>query len=158
MDTLATLSLMERILFLRRVPLFADLAPADLKQVAAIAREAFYADGEWLAAQGDPGDEMYIIVSGEVRVLVSKASQAPVEVARRKPGEFVGEMAIISQEPRIASLAAAGEVRVLCIEQKQFEALLRERPQTGVAVMRVLCARLKSATQAAHGQAPTAWP
>jgi len=69
--------------------------------------------------------------------------EAPVEIARRQPGDIVGEMAIISQEPRIASLVAAGEVRVLCVERKQFEALLRERPETSLAVMRVLCARLK---------------
>ena len=64
-------------------------------------------------------------------------------LARRGPGEYVGEMAIISQEPRMASLVAQGDVRVLNIEQAQFEAILRERPDTSLAVMRVLCARLK---------------
>jgi HEAT repeat protein/ATP/ADP translocase len=143
MDTLPTLSLMERILFLRRVPIFADLPPADLKQVAAIAAERFYPDGETITAQGDPGDEMYIIVSGEVRVMTETGEGIEVEVARRKPGEYVGEMAIISREPRMATLAALGEVRTLCIDQKQFESLLRERPEISLAVMRVLCARLK---------------
>lgn len=143
MDTLPTLSLMERILFLRRVPLFAGLAPADLKQVAAITGERFYPDGELIAQQGEPGDEMYIIVSGEVRVLTGANRGKDAEVARRKPGEYVGEMAIISREPRMASLVAAGDLRALCIDQKQFEGLLRERPETSLAVMRVLCARLK---------------
>jgi len=146
METLPTLSLMERILFLRRVPLFAGLAPADLKQVAAITGERFYPDGELIAQQGEPGDEMYIIVSGEVRVLTGATrgkDAKDVEVARRKPGEYVGEMAIISREPRMASLVAAGDLRTLCIDQKQFEGLLRERPETSLAVMRVLCARLK---------------
>ena len=142
MDTLPTLSLMERILFLRRVPLFADLAPADLKQVAAIAGERYYVDGDTIVAQGEAGDEMYIIVSGEVRVLEAQ-QDAEIEVARRAAGEVVGEMAIISQEPRMASLAAAGDVRVLCIDQKRFEGMLRERPETSLAVMRVLIARLK---------------
>ncbi len=143
MDTLATLSLMERILFLRRVPLFADLSPADLKQVAAIASELAYPDGEGIARQGDPGDEMYVIVSGEVRVLSAPGDGKEVEVARRRTGDIVGEMAIISREPRMASLVAAGDVRALVIDQKQFEGLLRERPETCLAVMRVLCARLK---------------
>jgi len=143
MDTLPTLSLMERILFLRRVPLFAGLAPADLKQVAAITGERFYPDGEVIAQQGESGDEMYVIVSGEVRVVTSATRGKDVEVARRKPGEYVGEMAIISREPRMASLVAAGDLRTLCIDQKQFEGLLRERPETSLAVMRVLCARLK---------------
>lgn len=146
-DTLPTLSLMERILFFRRVPLFAYLTPADLKQVAGIASEQFFPDGETIAYQGEPGDEMYIIVSGEVRVMTPNADGTECEVARRKPGEYVGEMAIISQEPRMASLAAVGDLRALCIDRKQFEGLLRERPETSLAVMRVLCARLKEATK-----------
>lgn len=146
METLSTLSLMERILFLRRVPLFADLGPADLKQVAAIAAERLYPDGEVIAQQNEPGDEMYIIVSGEVRVMAG--AEPGTEVARRKPGEYVGEMAILSQKPRMASLVASGDVRLLCIAQPQFEGLLRERPETGLAVIRVLCARLESATTA----------
>jgi CRP-like cAMP-binding protein len=147
MDTLATLSVMDRILFLRRVRLFSDLPPSELKQVAAITNEQYYLDGEVIARQGEPGDEMYIIVSGEVRVTSHEGSRSAVELARRGPGEYVGEMAIISQEPRMASLIAHGDVRVLHIEQPQFEAILRERPETSLAVMRVLCARLKEVQQ-----------
>jgi len=147
MDTLATLSVMERILFLRRVRLFSDLPPSELKQVAAIANEQYYLDGEVIARQGEPGDEMYIIVSGQVLVTAGAGSRSAVELARRGPGEYVGEMAIISQEPRMASLIAQGDVRVLHIEQPQFEAILRERPETSLAVMRVLCARLREVQQ-----------
>ena len=54
--------------------------------------------------------------------------------------------AIISQEPRIATLITTGVVRTLCIDPKQFEGILRERPEISLAVMRVLCRRLKEAT------------
>ncbi|HEX6385892.1 MAG TPA: Npt1/Npt2 family nucleotide transporter [Anaerolineae bacterium] len=148
-NTLPTLSIMERILFLRRVPLFAALSPVELKQVAGIAGEHFFVDGEFIARQDDPGDEMYIIVSGEIQVLVSDGDTT-MELAQRKPGEYVGEMAIISQEPRMASLVAAGDVRVLCINQKQFEGILRERPETSLAVMRILCDRLKESQHLAQ--------
>jgi HEAT repeat protein len=147
MDTLATLSVMDRILFLRRVRLFSDLPPSELKQVAAITDEQYYLDGEVIARQGDPGDEMYIIVSGKVLVTADAGGRSAVELARRGPGEYVGEMALISQEPRMASLVAHGDVRVLHIEQPQFEAILRERPETSLAVMRVLCARLREVQQ-----------
>jgi HEAT repeat protein len=143
METLSTLSTMERILFLRRVPLFSDLAPADLKHVAALATERRYPDGATIVRQGDPGDDLYIVVSGEVRVLVATDTQSQVEVARCQAGEYAGEMAIISQEPRVASLVAAGDVRTLCIGQQPFEGILRERPETSLAVMRVLCMRLR---------------
>jgi CRP/FNR family cyclic AMP-dependent transcriptional regulator len=143
MDTLPAVSLMERVVFLRRVPLFANLAPVEVKQVAAIAGERVYADEEVICSQGEPGDEMYVIVAGEVRVIVKPSVGAAVEAIRRGAGEYVGEMAILTNEPRIATLIAIGSVRALTIGQKDFERILRERPETGLAVIRELCARLK---------------
>jgi CRP/FNR family cyclic AMP-dependent transcriptional regulator len=143
MHTLPTLSLMERVLFLRRAPLFAGLAPIDVKHIAALADERLFQDAELIARQGDPGDEMFIIVSGEVAVRERAAGQSEQEVTRRCAGDVVGEMAVISQEPRVASLIALGPVRLLSVDRKQFEGMLRERPEIGLAVMRVLIARLK---------------
>ena len=68
-DALATMSDVERVLFLRKVPLFAELAPKDLGTVAAVADERTFVDGETIAGQGEPGDELHIVVDGEVRVL-----------------------------------------------------------------------------------------
>lgn len=146
MNTIDTLSLMDRILFFKKVPLFADLSPLDLKQVASLAEEAVFSDGDLLAEEGELGDEMFIIVSGEVCVCVEKDG-ARTEVVRRKPGEYVGELSVVNREPRIATLVAFGDVRTLCIGQKSFEGLLRERPEVGLAVIRVLGKRLKEATQ-----------
>ena len=143
MDTLATLTIMDRIVFLRRVPLFAHIETADLKQIAQIASEHLYGDGDFIARQAEIGNEMFIIMSGEVRVVVRTTESQDRELARRQPGEVVGEMSILSQEPRMASLVAVGDVRTLTVEQRQFEGILRERPDTALAVMRVLCARLK---------------
>ena len=147
MDTITTLSIMERILLLRRVPLLADLSPADLKRVAAIASEHHFLDGEIIFEQDEPGDEMYVVVSGEVRVLVRNENHDDKEIARRKVGETVGEMSVISGDLRSASLIAAGDVHMLCLDQKSFEGLLRERPEVSLAVMRMLCERLRQATQ-----------
>jgi hypothetical protein len=155
METAATLSIMERVLFLRKVPLFTGLPPADLKQVAGIAGERLYVHGELIARQGEPGDDLYIITSGQVAVMAGgPAGPNDHEVARRGPGEYVGEMAVISQEPRMASLVAVGEVRLLCIGRPQFEEILYERPETGLAVMRELIARLKEAQAAAAPATP----
>jgi HEAT repeat protein len=143
MESIKTLPLMERILFLRRVALFADLAPADLKAIASIAGEQFYSDGDAIMRQGEPGTEMYIIASGEVRVMSKLANEEMKEVARRTEGEVIGEMAIISHEPRTATLLASGDVRTLCIDQRQFESIIRERPETSLAIMRVLIARVQ---------------
>jgi CRP/FNR family cyclic AMP-dependent transcriptional regulator len=147
-ETLPTLSLMERIVFLRRVPLFVDLSPVDLKQVAQISDEHAYGDGDVIADQGEPGEEMYLIVSGDISVVVARDGEAPAEVARRSAGDSVGEMAVISRAPRMASLVAAGDVRTLVIDRARFERILRDRPEASLAVMGVLCDRLREANSA----------
>ncbi len=157
METLATISLLDRVVFLQRVPLFQMLATTDLGTIAAAAEERYHAPGDVIARQGEPGDELFIIVSGAVQVMDEDAEGRRVELARRAPGEYVGEMALISQEPRMASLLAADQVRVLCLGQKTFEAILRERPEIGLAVMRELCQRLRAVQAAglAHNSLPS---
>jgi HEAT repeat protein/ATP/ADP translocase len=151
-EALPSLSLMERIVFLRRVPLFVELSPADLKHVAESTTEQVFPHGEVIAEQGEPGDEMYVVLSGEMRVLVSTDGEAQTEVARRGPGEYVGEMAVITQAPRMASLVADGAVRALTIDRRRFERILRERPEASLAVMRELCNRLVKSVAGAPGQ------
>ena len=141
-ETLATLPVMERVLFLRRVPLFADLPPQDLLPIAAIASEQSFADADTIAEQDEPGDEMHIIVSGYVMVILRQQDGHQQVLAVRSAGDVIGEMAVITSGPRMASLAAKGPVRLLSIGRRQFEAMLRERPETSLALMRVLCQRL----------------
>jgi HEAT repeat protein len=142
-DALATMSDVERVLFLRKVPLFAELAPQDLRTIASVADERAFVDGETIAGQGEPGDELHIVVDGAVRVLrVDAGTGSDRELARRGQGEVVGEMALITQEPRMASLVASGEVRTLRLGRTEFEGVLRERPDTAIAVIRVLSLRL----------------
>jgi CRP-like cAMP-binding protein len=148
-ETLSTLSLMDRVLALGQVPLFRELAPADLKHVADAVTENSYVDGTVIAEQGDPGDVMHVVVSGEVRVLMGE--REPTEVARRGPGYIVGEMAILGEQPRMANLVAVGKVKTLSIDRMRFQRILRERPDAALAVMRELSARLAEA----HGASTT---
>jgi HEAT repeat protein len=141
-ETLATLPVMERVLFLRKVSLFSELAHEDLRRIAEVAEEHAFVDGETMAVQGDVGDEMLILVSGELAVVVRDGEGPERMVARRGSGDVVGEMAIISNRTRMASLVARTDVRALRIARKQFEAILRERPAIAMAVMRVLCDRI----------------
>jgi HEAT repeat protein len=150
-ETLSTLSLMDRMLFLRRVGLFEDLSPPDLKHVAEVATEHVFPEGHVIAAQGEPGDDMHIVVEGEIEVVTSDPSERSRPVARRGSGEYVGEMAILDQEPRMASLIASRETRTLSIDRRRFQRILRERPEASLAVMHVLSQRLRDA----HASAPT---
>jgi HEAT repeat protein len=141
-ETLATVPLMERLLVLRSVPLFADLPPQDLRPIAGIATEHRYEDADTIAEQGEPGDEMHIIVEGYVMVILREPDGHQRVLAVRSTGDVIGEMAVLTSAPRMASLAARGAVRLMSIGRREFEAMLRERPETSLALLRVLCERL----------------
>ncbi|HEX9234943.1 MAG TPA: HEAT repeat domain-containing protein, partial [Actinomycetota bacterium] len=152
METLPKLSLMDRMVALQQVPLFRELSPADLKLVAESLTENAYADGTVIAEQGEPGEAMHVVVSGEVRVLVGDEA---TEVARRGPGYIVGEMAVLAEQPRMANLVAVGELRTLSIDRRRFRRILRDRPDAALAVVRELCARLQDASS---GRGPNPAP
>ena len=128
-----SMSPMERVLELRRIPLFAELSPADLHRLAAVAEERSYHDGDLLAAEGELGDELHVVVEGTVVV-----THGDTLVARRGEGEVVGELSIITRSPRVASLTAEAAVRTIAIGQREFESMIRERLEIALAVMRAL--------------------
>ena len=146
-----TMPAIERVLFLRRVPLFDELAPADLGAIAEVAQERSFADGELLASEGELGDELLIVASGTVRVEAGGS-----EIARRGPGEVVGEMSLITRGPRMASLVADGDVRAIRIGRREFESMIHDRPDIGIGVMRVLAQRLAEARPSDPPPEPTA--
>ncbi len=98
------------------------------------------ADGELLASEGEQGDELLIVASGTVRVEAGGS-----EIARRGRGEVLGEMSLITRDPRVASLVADGDVRAIRIGRREFESMIHDRPDIGIGVMRVLAQRLAEA-------------
>jgi CRP-like cAMP-binding protein len=139
-----SMSPMERVLVLRTIPLFAGLSPSDLRSVADIAEERSFVDGDVIAVEGETGDELHIVLAGTVSVVRGEGGTTPV--ARRGQGEVVGEMSIITHAPRVASLIAEGDVRTLRIGSREFESMIRERPDVSLAVMRELAERLGALT------------
>lgn len=135
--TETTVPIVERVIFLRKAPLFAALPPQDLQPIAEVAEEHLFAEGDLIAAEGEPGETTYVIVAGDVDVIADGRT-----LAVRGSGDVIGEMSVISSRPRVASLRAKSDVRVLEIRKPAFEAILRERPDTALALMRVLCERL----------------
>ena len=145
MDTLNTVSMLERILLLREIPIFADLSPEDLELVANIAREEWYPENTAIFHQGEEGNVMLVIVEGHLHVIRTVNGSEQV-LAERGPGDFVGEMAVIESAPRSATLRTHSEVRVLAIDGETFKGILRERPDVSFAVLRNLSRRLREMT------------
>jgi hypothetical protein len=138
----ASMSPIEVVLALRRIPLFTALAPADLQRVAEIAKEHTHPDGDVIGAEGELGEEMHLLLDGSVRVVRADGET----IARRGPGEVVGELSVIRRAPHVATLIAEGDVRTLHIGYREFEAMVHERPDIALAVMRVLAERLAAMT------------
>jgi hypothetical protein len=146
MDTSATLTTLERVLFLRQVPLFARLEPEDLQHVAEAMVERVYDSGDVLVREGDLGDEMLVIVEGSVQV--TKRSEDGERTLRRlEAGAHVGELAILREQPRSATVAAqAGPVRVLALRGDALTAILQDRPDVSLALLTSLAERLSTLT------------
>lgn len=144
MQTFGTLSTMSRIMFLQKVPMFANLRPEDLRRVALVCKERTFAPGDIICYEGDPGDELYIVVSGKIQVLTGLGSDSQRVLAISAEGDAVGELAILDDIPRSATLRAhGGPVRLLILSADEFKRILRERPEMAAEVIRVLSRMLR---------------
>jgi signal transduction histidine kinase len=128
---------------LRRVPLFAELSEEDLSWITGGSEPVELAAGELLASEGEPGDALFVIVSGELQV-VKRSRTTDVPIAVLGPGEIVGEMAIFEAQPRMASVRAASSARVVRIPRDEILELLRTRPSATLSMLRTVMGRLRS--------------
>ena len=115
---------MSTIDFLRKVPLFAELPEPDLQRLCAGVQEVRVPAGELLFAEGDEGARAYIIREGELEILKSSAGR-DVLIAVRKPGEVIGEIALLQASPRTASVRARTDAVLLSLEKEQLDELLQ---------------------------------
>ncbi len=128
---------------LRRVPLFADLSEEDLSWVADGGEPMELAGGDLLTGEGDPGDALFVIISGEVQI-VKRSRKTDVPIAVLGPGEVVGEMAIFEAQPRMASVRAVPASRVVRIGRDVVLELLSTRPSATLSMLRTVMGRLRS--------------
>jgi len=127
---------------LRRVPLFAELSEEDLSSIADGADAVEVDAGEVLAAEGDPGDALFVIVSGELQV-VKRSRTTDVPIALLGPGEIVGEMSIFESLPRMASVRAVSPTRVIRIGRDEVVDLVSTRPSATMSMLRTVMGRLR---------------
>ena len=139
------MSLKDEVELLRRVPVFAQIEPAKLKLLAFTSERIAYEAGKILFHRGDMADAAYIIIEGEVEVMVDGPA-GPVTVAMIGKNDIVGEIAILCDVPRTATVKAASELVTLRISKELFFRLIVEFPQIGIEIMRVLAERLENTT------------
>lgn len=129
----------EKLLFLRNVPLFSSLAAKELGRIATVAEEVIYPAGSTIVREGDYGDCMFLITDGEVAVM-----RGDHQVALLGPKEYFGEMSILDGEPRAASVVARQDCLLLRIGQREFHEILSRHFDASLSIIRTLCQRLRS--------------
>ncbi|HEY8087233.1 MAG TPA: mechanosensitive ion channel family protein [Polyangiaceae bacterium] len=142
-------ALAERERALRSVDFLAVLTDAQRRGLAEASHTRLYVEGETIVKRGDGSAEMFVIESGEVAVVVGEDV-----VARLGPGKFFGEMALMTGEPRNATVRAAGACRLLVIDDRAVRTLLEAQPQLAGHISRVIADR-QAALEAGEAAAST---
>ena len=132
---------------IRRPPLFELCSKRDLRRIAALADERTVDSGTELIREGEPGDEFFVVVDGEVEV-----QRHGRRIARLTEGSYVGEIALLSRSPRTATVVAVTPLRVLAIAGRDFVELLDGLPELWLKVARTLADRVEAdeAMDASH--------
>ncbi len=127
---------------LRGVMLFAGLPDEDLEAVAEICRERKLHRGEVVAEQGAPGDEFYVVTEGFLEISLGGNEASPQVLVNLGKGQIIGEMALIDQGPRSATVRAISEAVVQVIRRKDFEGVCEKNTRIGYIVMKDIAADL----------------
>jgi CRP/FNR family cyclic AMP-dependent transcriptional regulator len=139
------MGLQDEVELLRNIPLFAKIEPSKLKLLAFTSERLTYAEQDILFEQGDVGDSAYIIIGGEADIVINTPG-GPLVVATLKQNEIVGEIAILCDVPRTATVQAKTQLTTLRITKDLFFSLVIEFPQIAVEIMRELAHRLERTT------------
>ncbi len=142
MDTEITIS--DKILRLKGIELFEGLSVGEFAAVASVTEEIVYPAGEFVIKEGDTGETMYLIVSGEVSVVKGLGQDQEIELARIGTGDYFGEMALVDDIVRSATVRTEKESRLLVLHKQEFKEIVREYPQITLQICKVLSARIRN--------------
>jgi CRP-like cAMP-binding protein len=126
-----------KVELLQAVPLFASCSKTELERIASLAEELDLADGATLIREGERGREFLVIVDGTVRV-----TKGGKKIRDLGSGDFIGEVALVSDVPRTATVTATSPVRLLVVTDRAFRGLIEEMPSIATKVLQSLGERL----------------
>ena len=136
---------------LKRVPLFSDLIEAELARFAEVTREREYPKNSVILFEDDPGDSLYIVSTGQVKVVLIGEDGREVILSVLGDGDFFGDMALIDDEPRSAHVIAMKDSHLLVLRREDFQAQLEQNPKVALKLLRVLVQRLRRADEKIGG-------
>lgn len=138
---------MARMDFLKRVPLLANLSETELEALARDFSQRQFRQGETIFQQGDSGQMLYLIESGLVRIYVQSEDGQEMSVNVCGPGDLFGELSVIDEEPRSASVVAMEDTVVHLLSRERFREHMRRSPQLALDVLKALSVRVRYSTR-----------
>ena len=136
---------------LARVDLFSGLSKKDLQLLAQNCKERKYDAGSVLISQGDTGAGLYVITKGTVRITqANNPDRAEEEIGMAGTGDVLGEMALLDDLPRSATITAVDDVTALLLPVWEFRAVLRSNPDIALHLLAALSRRLRKVEQRVH--------
>jgi len=132
---------------LSRTKLFGQLGPADQALVAREMRSASFQAGQTIFSRGDPGDEVYLVLEGRVRLSVVTAEGRTVSYRHASPGSIFGEIAALDGGMRTADATALTSVAAMTLSRRSLNALIRSSPRFARATIEYLCKRLRDTSE-----------
>lgn len=127
----------------QRNSLFRGLAAATIDEIAALSSRRSFAEGAVVFLRGDPGDSLYGVVTGKVRISVSGPGGKEVFLNIMEPGDSFGEIALLDGQPRTATATAITQTELLIVQREQFLTLLRKEPSLALHLIQQLCRRAR---------------
>ena len=128
---------------LQKVPLFGQLSATDLQRVLDVARERVYPKNSVILFEDDPGDALYVVAAGQVKVVLIGEDGREVILSVMGEGEFFGEMALIDDEPRSAHVIAMEDSTLVVLRREDFQPIMEQTPAIALALLRELTRRLR---------------
>ena len=136
----------DEVKVLKQIPLFANIDSAKLKLMAFASERLSFTPGQYLCKQGDVGDAAFIIIEGDADVVLENGDGGEsLTVASVGKNDIVGEIAILIDVPRTASIVATTDLVALKLTKELFFRMVRDFPDMSVEIMRALAHRLESA-------------
>ena len=139
------MSMLSNLELIRRVPLFSMLTPTQAESVSDAVIKRRFKRGELIVEQGKKSNALFIILNGRARVLTTDVRGREVILANLSPGDYIGEMSLIDNEPHSASVRAEVQTDVLMLGRVEFARCLPENTSMAYAVMKGLVQRLRHA-------------
>ena len=137
----------DRLDVIRQMPLFVDMGEAELQALARDLLRRQFSEGEAIFQQGDPGQMLYLVESGQVRIYVQDEEGQETSVTLCGPGDMFGELAVIDGLPRSASAVAMESTVVHILSRDRFREHMRRSPQLALNFMRTLSVRVRYSTR-----------